>query len=426
MPESPATHTASERVQKDLVSAVLAFCRKLTVAGLPVNSEQARQALRALTFVDVLDPEEFYITLRAILVNAPEHTWLFHTVFASFWKWPKDASEHAATASVSETLANAAAPQQVIKWPSTKKTSAVDGTRDLSQRNISDGDRDEGSRNPLTSHSTLAPEPSPENRLYSSKVVETGASFSEWSASTGQAVVGRVVSRIVRRLSLRPSRRYESTPHGGRWDPRRTMRASLRFGGVPVSLARRRRKLQKPRIVLICDVSRSMEPYSVFVLQVIYSFQGERGRIESFVFSTGLQRVTPYLRRWPLKEAVERISRDFPYWSGGTRIGESVCTFNVNYGRALVDRRAVVVVVSDGLDTGEPELVSHAMEGLTRRAGAIVWLNPLLGTRGYQPRAKGMAAALPFIDVMAPIRDMGTLESLADLLSSNRIRAFAR
>lgn len=200
---------------------------------------------------------------------------------------------------------------------------------------------------------------------------------------------------------------------------RRTFRRNLKYGGTIIELAHKDRKIRKPRIVLICDVSRSMDSYSRFLLQFIYAFQNSLGRVESFVFSTSLTRVTDYFKNEEIVDALDRISREVHDWSGGTRIGQSLRTFNKDFGRKFVDHNTIVVILSDGLDTGDADVLGDAMEELAERANRVIWLNPLLGSQDYRPLARGMSTALPHVDVFAPAHNLASLQDLSRHLTTS-------
>lgn len=222
----------------------------------------------------------------------------------------------------------------------------------------------------------------------------------------------RALRQLARKLATRRSRRYRPARRGGRADLRRTVRGSLRFGGTPLELARRRREIRKPRLVLLCDVSRSMDQYSRFLLLFVYAFQRALGRVESFVFGTRLTRVTRYFRAASVEAAVEQISHEVLDWSGGTRIGRSLETFNRDF-RSAVDGSTTVVILSDGLDTGDLVLLGQQMAALQRRARRVIWLNPLLGSAPADAMGRGMRQALPYVDTFAPGHNLASLEALA-------------
>jgi uncharacterized protein with von Willebrand factor type A (vWA) domain len=226
--------------------------------------------------------------------------------------------------------------------------------------------------------------------------------------------VARLTVLIAKRLARRISRRRKPTRKGGVIDLRRSMRANLMKGEI-IELRRRARRRRKVRLVLLCDVSGSMDLYSRFLLQFLYALQNVFGRVETFTFATRLTRVTELLRGPSYKRALRRLTevRD---WSGGTRIGEAIREFNQGWAH-LVDRRTIVLILSDGWDTGEPEVLAQEMLNLKRRAGRVLWLNPLLGNPSYEPLTRGMAAALPLVDHFAAAHNLSSLRELATHLT---------
>ena len=194
------------------------------------------------------------------------------------------------------------------------------------------------------------------------------------------------------------------------------MRLALGTGGDPVRLARRVRAIRRTKLVVLCDVSGSMDLYSRFLLQVLYALQHAFARVETFAFSTRVVRITDSLSRGSYRDALNALAALETGWSGGTRIGESIQTVRSTWPR-LFDRRTAVIVLSDGWDTGDPEVLGEALRQLHRRAGRIIWLNPLLGSPSYQPLTRGMQAALPHLDIFAPAHDIASLERLASHLS---------
>ena len=220
----------------------------------------------------------------------------------------------------------------------------------------------------------------------------------------------RLAARLARAMRHRISRRYRTAPRAPRLDLRRTVRRNLGRGGEPVDLVRRRRRDRPVRIVVLLDVSGSMEPYSRFFLQFVKGLAGAWAESDAFLFHTRLVRVTEAMRDHDPVRAMSRLALLAQGFGGGTRIAGSLAAFNDRYAKAALNRRSVVMILSDGYDTGDASAMSREMQRLRRRARRIVWLNPLLGWRGYEPVARAMAAALPFVDCFAPAH---TLEALA-------------
>jgi uncharacterized protein with von Willebrand factor type A (vWA) domain len=221
---------------------------------------------------------------------------------------------------------------------------------------------------------------------------------------------------MARRLAARPSRRWKRARRGARVHLRATMRGLLGTGGDPAGLAYQERKLRRTKLVAICDVSGSMDLYSRFLLQCLFALQHSFARVETFVFSTRLDRITDQLDRRRYHDALDELSHTVRGWWGGTRIGESLSAFADAWMR-LVDRRTIVIVLSDGWETGDPEQLGAALEAIAKRAGRVIWLNPLLGSPTYQPLTRGMQAALPHVDIFAPAHNLASLEALVHHLS---------
>src|SRR5438094_314167 len=226
--------------------------------------------------------------------------------------------------------------------------------------------------------------------------------------------VYRLTLKIARRLARRISRRRRPSARRGRIDLRRTLRANLTRDEL-IDLRYRRRKRKKVRLVLLCDVSGSMDLYSRFLLQFLFALQSAFSRVETFTFSVRLTRVTDYLRARSYREVLRRLTA-VKDWSGGTKIGESLAEFNRGW-PSLVDRRTIVIVLSDGWDTGDPDVLATELLRIKRRAGRVIWLNPLLGNPSYEPLTRGMAAALPLIDRFAAAHNLAALRDLAGSLS---------
>ena len=238
------------------------------------------------------------------------------------------------------------------------------------------------------------------------------AALSDREIAETHQILRRLARRGPRRLSrrARPSRR-----RGDREDLRATIRASMRYGGEPVERRWRRATLRQRPVVLVCDVSGSMQPYARMLLTYLQACVAARRRVEAFAFGTRLTRITRELRGRDADLALRRATEAVHDFSGGTRIGESLGALNREHGRR-VGRGAVVVVLSDGWDRGEPELLAAEMERLRRCAHRVIWLNPLKAHEGYEPLTRGMSAALPHADHFLAGNSLASLVELADLL----------
>jgi len=358
----------------DLVRRTLALCRDLRGRGMMVTTAHAIDAIRALRCIGIESRERVYLALRCVLVARPEEVEIFDEAFA------------AAFAPVAVE-----GPVRVRRRSAPHDPAAVPSVSSWAKQEGEGGDGEEPEAVPAASDMPA--------------VVQKD--FSTFGADE-LADIQRIASRIARRLAARPSRRWAADRRGRRIDLRRTMRRAL---VEPLDLRFRRRKTRKTRIVAICDVSGSMDLYSRFLLQFLYALQGTVARVESFVFSTVLRRVTDVLQQPDYARMLHGLAAEVHDWSGGTRIGESLSAFNQEWGK-LVDRRTVVVILSDGWDTGDPTLLGAEMELLQQRSRRVIWLNPLLGSADYQPLTQGMQAALPHVSVFAPAHNLAALRAL--------------
>ncbi len=216
--------------------------------------------------------------------------------------------------------------------------------------------------------------------------------------------------RFARRLKHLFLRREARFHHGRRLDLQGTIRRSVASGGTPLRLAWKERRRVRPRLLLLLDVSRSMSPYSFFHLRLARALCGELADVHCFIFHTRITSVAEALRDADPWRSQERLHLLAQGWGGGTRIGECLRDFNRDHAARLVHSRTGVIIVSDGYDTGEPELLSEELATLRRRARRMVWLNPLLNQPGFSPESRGMMAALPHLDLLAPGADLASIE----------------
>ena len=366
----------------------------LRAAGLPLTVSEVMDAVRALEVIDLLDRGEVYLALRTTLVARHEEIPAFDRCFDAFWKF------HAEEGQGLEGLLSAS---QVSKAQEEGETVSPEG-----------GGKNEASVALESWEEAGTEEGEPlEVPGVSDQEVLMEQDFSTFPAEDLDEVA-RLTVLIAKRLARRISRRRRPTRRGGVIDLRRSMRANMMKGEI-IDLRRRERRRRKVRLVLLCDVSGSMDLYSRFLLQFLYALQNVFGRVETFTFATRLTRVTDLLKGPSYRLALGRLTdvRDF---SGGTRIGESLQEFNGSWSH-LVDRHSIVILLSDGWDTGEPELLANEMLALKRRAGRVIWLNPLLGNPSYEPLTRGMAAALPLVDHFAAAHNLASLRELAGHLN---------
>jgi uncharacterized protein with von Willebrand factor type A (vWA) domain len=378
---------------RDLTTAVLRFGQMLRAAGLPLTIGELMDGVRALEMVDLLDRQDVCLALRTTLVARHEEFPAFDRCFDAFWRFQAEEGQG---------LEGLLTPNQ----PAIPEEHAGNTGAEAAQKKVSVAldaweEQGEDDGEPL------------EVPGVSDKEILMDQDFSSFPVEDLDEVA-RLTVLIAKRLARRISRRKRPTRRGGVIDLRRSIRANLMKGEI-IELRRRERRRRKVRLVLLCDVSGSMDLYSRFLLQFLYALQNVFGRVETFTFSTRLTRVTEHLKGASYRQALAKLTavRDF---SGGTRIGESLQEFNARWGN-LVDRHTIVILLSDGWDTGEPEVLATEMLALKRKAGRLIWLNPLLGNPSYEPLTRGMAAALPLVDHFAAAHNLASLRDLAGHLN---------
>ncbi|PYM29425.1 MAG: hypothetical protein DMD80_07490 [Candidatus Rokuibacteriota bacterium] len=376
-------------MSRSLGAAMVRFAALLRRQGLPVTPEHVIDGVRALEHLDLTDREEIRTGLRSVFASRSEDFATFDRAFDAFWRAATEADR------VAEALAPPALPEHAPPGlePAGRETLALDAWQES-------GDGDTGDE--------------PVGVPAASELEAIAArDFSTFSPDQLDEIY-RLTLTIARRLARRISRRRRPSARRGRIDLRRTLRANLTRGEL-IDLRFRRRKRKKVRLVLLCDVSGSMDLYSRFLLQFLFALQSAFSRVETFTFSVRLTRVTDYLRARSYREVLRRLTA-VKDWSGGTRIGESLAEFNRGW-PSLVDRRTIVIILSDGWDTGDPDVLAAELLRIKRRAGRVIWLNPLLGNPSYEPLTRGMAAALPLVDRFAAAHNLAALRDLAGSLS---------
>jgi uncharacterized protein with von Willebrand factor type A (vWA) domain len=367
-----------------LPERLVEFCRVLRGSGVPVPIEGSVSGARALDAVDLLDREDVRLALRSTLVSRREDQPRFDLLFDEYWPTDGDA------ASAAGAKGGSARTRVTRREPAAVRATTLDTWMRAPE---------ESGETPVSLRA-----PSARESLGSGDF----AGFDDARA----AEFRRVARRLARRLALRKSRRWRAKDRGERLDPRGTARRALRTGGDPVELVRRTRRTRRTKLVVICDVSGSMEVYARFLLQFLHALQNSIAHVETFVFSTRLTRVTGELKGSDWANALDGIARGVHDWSGGTRIGESLADFVARW-IALVDRRTAVLVLSDGWETGDPEILAAAMAVIHARAARVIWLNPLMGSADFTPEARGIRAVLPHIDLLLPAHNLAALEVVA-------------
>jgi hypothetical protein len=367
-----------------LLDNLLIFGRVLRRAGIDVHPGRLLDVIEALGHVDLGVRDEVYYTCRALLVHRHEQLPVFDRAFDAFWR------EHGEAIAGSDRRDGKPAP-----GAATAETLLA--VSELGIPAVEDTDTDEAA-------SQEAFKTWSDRRGFADRDFSTFTAAEVKEASTA-------LSRLVWTPGVRRTRRWVRG-RGPRIDLRRAISESLRTGGDVVMLPRRTRRVHPRALVLLCDVSGSMERYSRLLLHFAHAVTARHHRVEAFLFSTELTRITRQLRMPRLDAALAAVSQAVGHWSGGTRIGEAIREFHQRWGRRVLNGGPVVLLISDGWDCGDPTELASQIARLQRSCHRLVWLNPLIGTTDYAPLTRGLQAALPFVDDFLPAR---TLTNLADL-----------
>lgn len=364
-----------------IVSSIVEFCRFARERGLSAGVKESVEAVRAAEAVGIEDVGLLRNALRTVLCSSKLEWDLFDELFNEFWRRES-----------SQISKHGRKPSRQVRQSRSPQNSAsllIGGTDSRPAE-------EDGGKAVLgaAAHERLKK-----------------TDFSQIT-STDQEELEKISRRLLRQMSLRLSRRLKLMRLGGRVDLRRTIRQNISRGGELLELSFRGRKRQQQRLVILLDISGSMNAYSLFLLRFVYALQKHFRRVDAFLFSTQLTEITTAMRKRELKAALNTLSEEAAGWSGGTKIGESLADFNLHHSSGALSRDTVFIILSDGWDTGEPAVLAGELAAIRRRVSKLIWLNPLLGMHDYEPVTRGMAAALPHIDVFAPAHN---LESLLQL-----------
>jgi hypothetical protein len=342
---------------------------------------------RGLALVNIGSRQEVYHTARSLLVTRKEQLTLFETIFNRFWR--------------SHTRG---------EWPDPQPPQRKERPR----------------REPFDVVSYMAHKSGEAEKTVD--VVDKSGAYSaaeqlqrkDFARMTDEELlaVKRLIQEMRWQVSLRQTRRRVNARKGRILHLRRVLRSATKFGGAPLDLSWQDRKIKQRPLVLIADISGSMEKYARIVLQFAYSISHSLQDVEIFLFGTRLTRVTPQLRLKNIDRAIDDAAREVVDWSGGTRIGQSLHVFNRRWSRRVLRRGAVVLIISDGWERGDVSQLRNEMRYLQHRCYRLIWLNPLSGKRAYEPRVEGMAAALPFVDDFLPIDNLQSLHALSRHLNA--------
>jgi uncharacterized protein len=382
-----------------LLHNLLLFGRVLRGLGLDVNPGRMMDLVQALSFVEVGRRDDFYFAARSLLVHRQEDLALFDQAFAQFWRPPSSTWLTGLWVMGARQRRRA----RVVPAPLKPPEEQPDGENDPNQTDD-------------------APPVIEVTHTYSASEALRRKDFSQLTAEE-YSEIKSLIAHLAWQLDQRRTRRRRPG-RGPQIDFRRTLRRNLKYGGHLLEWAYRERKYKPRPLVVLADVSGSMERYTRLLLHFVYGLTLGLGQpVESFVFGTRLTRITRHLEHEDVEQALREVSGAVLDWAGGTRIGESLKAFNFTWGRRVLGRGAVVLIISDGWDRGEPDLLAREMARLQRTCFRLIWLNPLLGSPEYEPLTRGIQAALPHVDDFLPVHNLASLEDLAGRLAGlDRLR----
>ena len=371
-----------------LLHNLVLFGRVLRRLGMDVHPGRLADLVAALEVVSIGNRSDFQAAARGLLVHRHEDMARFDDAFEAFFTRRDPLARPSARVS-GELRRKKGAPLTLFASPNAPDSAGAGSSDESATADV------------LT---------------YSEQEVLRRKDFAEMTPAELQAVKA-LMSEIAWRIRQRKTRRLR--PGRGRlFDLRRTVRRNLRYGGEVLDWARREQKWKPRPIVIIADVSGSMERYSRLLLLFACGLaKALEQKVEAFVFSTRLTRITRQLRQRNVERALQEVSLAVPDWSGGTRIGDALHAFNFQWGRRVLGQGALVLVISDGWDRGDVGLLSAEIARLHRSSHRLVWLNPLLGAPDYEPLTRGIQAALPFIDDFLPVHNLDSLAALAEHLA---------
>ena len=375
-----------------LADNIVYFARALRKAGLRVGPGSVADAVSAVLAAGISSREDFYWTLHAVLVNRHEDHAVFDSAFHMFWK----------SRGLVEKLLAMLSPVA----PATKeKEKPAAGEKRASDALMGQEENDRSKWEEIEIDARFS---------LSANEVLRSRDFAQMSAEEIVAAQ-RAMAELVMPRDMVKTRRFRTDPRGSRIDPRAMMRTGLRTGGDIILPRFRSTREIHPPLVILADISGSMSQYSRIFLHFLHALAEKRRRVHSFVFGTRLTNLTRQLRHRDPDEALADCAAAVQDWSGGTRIGEAIGTFNRLWSRRVLGQGAVVLLITDGLERDDIETLSREMERLHKSCRRLVWLNPLLRYSEFQPRARGMQAMLPHVDELRPVH---SLNSLADLCSA--------
>jgi len=382
-----------------LAENVMHFARLLRAAGLRIGPDRVLDCVRALDIAAARQfpprREDWYWTMSAVLLSRQEQRPIFDQAFAIFWRDPK----------LAEKMMQMLLPQAYGRGakPETEQSQRLTDALNQQRREM-----EESREERLEAEAKLS---------FSSREVLSRMDFDTMSAAE-LAEARKMIGELRLPLPVVRTRRFHADPSGARIDLRKSLRESLREGGDIIPLVRAAPRELHPPLVVLCDISGSMNPYSRMFLHFLHAITNDRDRVSVFVFGTRLTNITRQLRHRDVDVAMAKVSAAIQDWSGGTRIGASLRDFNYHWSRRVLGQNACVLLVSDGLDREAGEGLGEEMERLAKSCRRLIWLNPLLRYEKFEARPAGVRAMLPHVDLFLPVHNLKTLIDLADALNS--------
>ncbi len=377
---------------------ILHFARTLRRAGIPVGPGRVIEAIRAVECAGIERRDDFYWTLHAVFVNRHDQWPLFDQAFHIFWRNP-DILKKMMDMMLPTTYLDKVQSQEDEIAKRLSQALAPSEAPDSAQE-------DQGEEVEINAELTTS-----DKELLQTKDFES-MSVEELEEARKALVRLKLPIREVKTRRLIADRRT------GKVDMRRTLRASQRTGGATIPLRFKSPAKRHPPLVVLCDISGSMSQYSRMLLHFMHALTNDRDRVHTFVFGTRLTNITRYMRYRDVDEALDAVSETVEDWSGGTRIGATIAEFNKYWSRRVLGQGAVTLLISDGLDRDTVDDLGVQMERLHKSCRQLIWLNPLLRYDGFEPKARGIKAILPHVDIFRTVHNLQSLHDLAEILSA--------
>ncbi|MGH1477258.1 MAG: vWA domain-containing protein [Geminicoccales bacterium] len=385
---------------------IMHFGRCLRAAGLPVGPGKVLEAIKAVEAIGIGTREDFYWTLHAVFVNRRDQRELFDQAFHIFWRKPDLLEKMMQLLLPTMEIEQAEDPKEV-----NRRLSEALGP----QKQPGQGEMPEDSEEPppIELDATLT---------FSEREILQSKDFEDMSADEIERAK-RLIRDMRLPIMMVPTRRFSMDAHGPKVDMRRTLRQSLRGGGATIDLARKVRKKRHPPLVMLADISGSMDRYSRMLLHFMHAITNDRDRVHSFVFGTRLTNITRQLRQKDVDIALEKVGDLVQDWSGGTRIGHCIEDFNRNWSRRVLGQGAIVLLITDGLDRDAGDGLDGEMERLHKSCRRLIWLNPLMRYDGYAPTATGARAMIDHVDDFRTVHNLASLNDLTGALGQEKLKA---